>query len=218
MTERTRIFYLILLIFFLLVIGFFLFDYYQFIEADQIFPFLAKKPAPVRWDKEAPTEMEKLEFSKREEKLLEEKEEVEKLRASLKEEQDKLKSEIEKIEQLKENLRRKEKDLNDKQMESSTREEQIRVLASKVSGMPPEKAVEMLVNWPDTDIIDVFKQMDKIAEEEGRSTITTYLLTLFKPERRAVIANKWLDSDSSKNPPIIIPDTDYTAEENKQKQ
>jgi flagellar protein FlbB len=39
-------------------------------------------------------------------------------------------------------------------------------------------AVGMLENWPDQDIIDVFKQMDKDAEEEGKPTITNYLLSL----------------------------------------
>jgi predicted P-loop ATPase len=52
----------------------------------------------------------------------------------------------------------------------------------------------------DQDIIDVFKQMDKDAEEEGKPTITNYLLSLFEAKRRSVIANKWLDSEADKVP------------------
>ncbi|MEM7181890.1 MAG: flagellar protein FlbB [Spirochaetota bacterium] len=204
MTERTRIFYLILLIIFLLVIGFFLFDYYRFIEADEIFPALAKKPAEVKLDQESPTEVEKLEFQKQAEKLLEEREELERMKKELEAEKEKLQSEREKLKQAKENLDKKSQNIALETEESKSRQERVKAMAKKVSGMPPQKAVEMLVNWPDTDIIDVFKQMDKTAEEEGTSTITTYLLTLFSPERRAVITSKWLDDESSK-PPVLIP-------------
>ena len=159
--------------------------------------------------------MEKLDFKKKEEKLLEAKEELEKAKLSLDEELAKLKAEAEKLEQLKENLRKKEKSLAEKEAESSSRLEQVKVLANKVSSMPPNKAVEMLVNWPDTDIIEVFKQMDKNAEEDGRPSITTYLLTLFNPERRSVITNKWLDTDNSKLP-IIIPEADDSAQDEEQ--
>ena len=62
--------------------------------------------------------------------------------------------------------------------------------------MPPASARDMLINWPDYDIIDVLEQMDKDAEEDGRQTITTYLLTLFPAERRSVITNKWLESEN----------------------
>lgn len=164
----------------------------------------------VQWDKESPTEMEKIEFQKKEEKLKEEREELELIRKELDQEKGKLKAQREELEQLKNNIRVKEKRLKEQEKESETREEQIRIIAQKVSSMPPAKAVEMLVNWPDTDIIEVFKQMDKNAEEEGRQTITTYLLTLFEPARRSVLANKWLDSDANKVP-IIIPDN-YNSE------
>lgn len=206
MTERTRIFYLVLLILFLLVIGFFLFDYYRFIEADEIFPSLAKKPAEIRLDQESPTEMEKLEFKKQAEKLIEERAELDKMRKELLEEKEKLKAEKEKLKQEKENLDKKAQLLTIDEDQEKSRQQRVSAMARKVAGMPPNKAVEMLVNWPDTDIIDVFKQMDKNAEEEGTSSITTYLLTLFSPERRAVITNKWLDDESNK-PPVLIPGT-----------
>ena len=58
--------------------------------------------------------------------------------------------------------------------------------------MPPEKAVEMMVNWRDFDIIDVLRQMDRNAAATGTPSITPFLLTLFTPERRAEIARKML--------------------------
>ncbi len=197
-TEKARAFYLLVLILFLISIGFFVFDYFQVINADEIFPFLAKKPSLVNQDEESPTEVEKIELKKSKERLAEEIEEVENIRKSLMLEKEKLEAESEKLEQIKLGIRQKEKEVKEKEEEANSRKNKIKVMANKVANMPPDAAVGMLRNWPDGDIIDVFKQMDKDAEEEGRQTITTYLLTLFTPERRSVITNKWLDSESDK--------------------
>jgi len=199
-TEKMRAFYLVLLILMLLAIGFFMFDYFHIIEADEIFPFLAKKPALVNWDQESPTEVEKLEIEKAKERILEEMNEIEKIRAQLQLEREKLQAESANLEKIKLGIKEKERDMKRQALEAESRQNKLKVLASKIANMPPQKAVELLSNWPDQDIIDVFKQMDKDAEEEGRPTITNYLLTLFNEKRRAVIANKWLDSEAEKVP------------------
>ncbi|HMV76464.1 MAG TPA: flagellar protein FlbB [Leptospiraceae bacterium] len=200
MNDRVRAFYLILLIIFLLAIGFFVFDYYKLIDADEIFPFLAKKPAAVSWDQESPTEVEKLEIEKAKERISEESSEIEKLRNELQAEREKLDAEKVKLEEAKQGIKEKERQMQMKEKEDANRLSKLRALAGKISNMPPKSAVELLVNWPDQDIIDVFKQMDRDAEEEGKASITNYLLTLFDPKRRSVITNKWLDSESDKVP------------------
>ncbi|MGV3667660.1 MAG: periplasmic-type flagellar collar protein FlbB, partial [Leptospira bouyouniensis] len=106
----------------------------------------------------------------------------------------------ERLEELKEGIQRKEKEMAEKVKKDNARAEKVKVLANKVANMPPESARDMLINWPDYDIIEVFEQMDRDAEEDGRQTITTYLLTLFPAERRSVISNKWLDA-GAKNVP-----------------
>ena len=200
LADKARVLYLVLLIFFLLTVGFFIFDYYGLIDADEIFPALAKKPSLVNWDKESPTEVEKLEYKKAREKLDEEIAEIERIRQSLDEEKEKLQGENEKLNEMKKSIQEKEKNMAKSKKDSESRENKIKVLANKIANMPPQKAKELLVNWPDQDIIDVFKQMDKDAEEEGTNTITTYLLTLFDEKRRAVITNKWLDHEADRIP------------------
>ncbi len=209
-TEKARAFYLVVLILFLIAIGFFVFDYFHVINADEIFPFLAKKPSIVNQDEESPTEIEKIELKKSKERLAEEIEEVENIRKALALEKEKLEADAEKLEQVKTGIRQKEKEMKDKDEELNSRKNKVKVMANKVANMPPDAAVGMLKNWPDGDIIEVFKQMDKDAEEEGRQTITTYLLTLFTPERRSVITNKWLDNDSEK---VVDEKISYSAEE-----
>ncbi|HMW04192.1 MAG TPA: flagellar protein FlbB [Leptospiraceae bacterium] len=201
MADKARILYLLLLILFLLTVGFFIFDYYGLIDADEIFPALAKKPSPVNWDKESPTEVEKLEYKKAREKLDEEIAEIERIRQSLDEEREKLQNENEKLNEMKKSIQEKEKQMAMAKKDLEKREAKVKVLANKIANMPPPKAIALLENWPDQDIIDVFKQMDKDAEEEGTNTITNYLITLFKdPKRQATITNKWLDHEADRIP------------------
>ncbi len=200
LADKARVLYLLLLIFFLLTVGFFIFDYYGLIDADEIFPALAKKPSLVNWDKESPTEVEKLEYKKARERLDEELAEIEKIRQSLEEDREKIQSENEKLAEMKKSIQEKEKQMALSKKDRESREAKIKVLANKIANMPPTSARDILISWPDQDIIDVLKQMDKEAEEEGTASITTYLLTLFDKQRAAVIANKWLDHEADRIP------------------
>ncbi|TGL47208.1 flagellar protein FlbB [Leptospira kemamanensis] len=199
-TDNTRSFFLIVLIFFLIAIGFFVFDYFQVINAEEYLPFLKKQAGLVNQDLLSPTELEKLEMEKAKERLIADREELEQMKRELEEKSSSLSADKERLEELKEGIQRKEKEMAEKARKDNARAEKVKVLANKVANMPPESARDMLINWPDYDIIEVFEQMDRDAEEDGRQTITTYLLTLFPAERRSVISNKWLDA-GAKNVP-----------------
>lgn len=157
-------------------------------------------------DNESPTELQKLEFSKAQERLAEEFDELEKRKTELLTEKGKLDAEMEKLEEMRKGLITKEKEMKSADSEKNSRQKLVKVLADKVGNMPPDSAVGMLVNWPDGDIIDVFIQMDKDAEDDGRPTITTYLLTLFPADRRAMITNKWLSRSGGIKTPGIPDD------------
>ncbi|MBE8435000.1 periplasmic-type flagellar collar protein FlbB [Leptospira borgpetersenii] len=206
LSDKARATYLVLLILFLLGIGFFVFDYFQIINAAELLPFLRKEPALVNQDNESPTELQKLEFAKAQERFAEELGELEKRKTELLTEKGKLEVEMEKLEEMRQGLITKEKEMKSADSEKNSRQKLVKVLADKVGNMPPESAVGMLVNWPDGDIIDVFIQMDKDAEDDGRPTITTYLLTLFPADRRAMITNKWLSRSSGIKTPGIPDD------------
>lgn len=199
-TDNTRSFFLIVLIFFLVAIGFFVFDYFQVINAEDYLPFLKKQAGLVNQDLLSPTELEKLEMEKAKERLIADREELEQMKRELEEKSSSLNADKDRLEELKEGIQRKEKEMAEKVKKDNARAEKVKVLANKVANMPPESARDMLINWPDYDIIEVFEQMDRDAEEDGRQTITTYLLTLFPAERRSVISNKWLDA-GAKNVP-----------------
>ncbi|EQA47198.1 hypothetical protein LEP1GSC050_0994 [Leptospira broomii serovar Hurstbridge str. 5399] len=208
LTDKARAVYLVLLIVFLLLIGFFAFDYFQIIDASEFFPFLKKEPGLVNADAESPSELEKLEFRKEMERLAKDRDEILQKEGEIKKERERLDAELEKIGELKRGLTTKEKELKSAEAEKNSREKLVKVLADKVANMPPDNAVQMLTNWPDKDIIDVFIQMDKDAEQDGRQTITTYLLTLFPAERRATITNKWLSRSDTIRAPESSPESE----------
>ncbi|TGK09859.1 flagellar protein FlbB [Leptospira fletcheri] len=208
LTDKARAVYLVLLIFFLLLIGFFAFDYFQLIDAAEYFPFLRKEPGLVNADSESPSELEKLEFRKEMERLAKDRDEILQKEDDIRKEREKLDAELEKISELKRGLTAKENELKSAESEKNSRNKLVKVLAEKVANMPPDNAVQMLTNWPDKDIIDVFIQMDQDAEQDGRQTITTYLLTLFPAERRAAITNKWLSRSDTIRAPESSPESE----------
>ncbi|TGK17374.1 flagellar protein FlbB [Leptospira fluminis] len=208
LTDKARAVYLVLLIFFLLLIGFFAFDYFQIIDAAEFFPFLRKEPGLVNADSESPSELEKLEFRKEMERLAKDRDEIFQKEEDIRKERERLDAELEKISELKRGLTAKENELKSAESEKNSRNKLVKVLAEKVANMPPDNAVQMLTNWPDKDIIDVFIQMDQDAEQDGRQTITTYLLTLFPAERRATITNKWLSRSDTIRAPESSPESE----------
>ncbi|HRP69151.1 MAG TPA: flagellar protein FlbB, partial [Turneriella sp.] len=155
------------------------------IRAADIFPFLASRN-PVRVeDKEYPTEVEKVEFQKWEQKLIEREEALARREAELKEKQSGSDDTKRELEETRIALKAEKEKFILMQKEWEDRQKKVKDLAEKVRNMPPIKAQEMMQNWRDFDIIDVMRQMDKDAETEGTASIVPYLLTLFQPDRRA---------------------------------
>ena len=178
------------------------------INASEYLPFLkAQNPERIE-DKDYPTEIEKLSFQKWEERLLEQEEKLAAKAAELETSGSDLEKKISEVEELKKGIQAERRKLALLTKDWEDRQKKVRDLADKVRNMPPEKAVEMMQNWRDFDIIDVMRQMDKDAETDGNTSIVPYLLTLFTPDRRAEITRKMLlppleqnrDADESELP------------------
>lgn len=57
-------------------------------------------------------------------------------------------------------------------------------------GMPPENAVKILAAMDDQDIIDVFRMTEEIAQNEGKTSLVAYWLSLLPPDRSAELQRK----------------------------
>lgn len=192
MNQKRFILFLLLLIVVFSGGIFYALDATGMIRASDILPFLApKNPLRVE-DKDYPTEVEKVEFQKWEQKLIEREEALARREAELKSKETGGEDQKREIEETRRALRAEKEKFIAAQKEWEDRQKKVKDLAEKVRNMPPQKAQEMMQSWRDFDIIDVMRQMDKDAELEGNPSIVPYLLTLFQPDRRAEITRKMM--------------------------
>jgi flagellar protein FlbB len=192
MNDRRLVLLLLLSILFAGALLLFVLDRIGIFQAAQYFTFLQPDNPEKIEDMEYPSEVEKITLQKLAEKLAEKEEQLTQKELKLQEMVDNIQNQESEIEAIKKNIDVERSSIKLLVQDLNNRDKKVRDLAGKVLNMPPEKAVEMMVNWRDFDIIDVFRKMDVIAEEEGQPQITPYLLTLFSPERRAEISRKML--------------------------
>jgi len=192
MNQKRFVLFLLLLIVVFTGGIFYALDATGVIRASDILPFLAPKNPLRIEDKDYPTEVEKVEFQKWEQKLIEREEALARREAELKTKETGGEDQKREIEETRRALRAEKEKFAAAQKEWEDRQKKVKDLAEKVRNMPPQKAQEMMQSWRDFDIIDVMRQMDKDAELEGNPSIVPYLLTLFQPDRRAEITRKMM--------------------------
>ncbi len=187
-SNRSKVIYLIVLIFFLAGVGVFWLDNIGLIN-------IAAKFGSIKGEEELsltaagdePSLIEKEEFGKEKEKLLERIEDLDKREALLAEKEKEIGSEKDKLEQIRKGLELEQKKLENDRKKDSGYRKNVSVLANKMSNMPPEESVKIMSNWDDPLIIDVLRQMDSDSENAGRQSITAYLMTLFPKEKASRI-------------------------------
>lgn len=87
-------------------------------------------------------------------------------------------------------LEEQEKSFNDSVQQFENRRVNVEQNARYLTGMPPVKAVDILVAMDDQDIIDVFRMTEEIATAEGTASLVAYWLSLFPADRAAEIQRK----------------------------
>jgi flagellar protein FlbB len=101
------------------------------------------------------------------------------------------------IEQMAQELESRQKALDDREnsfnasiREAETKDRIVEQNARYLTGMKPEKAVEILIAMDDQDAIDVIRKTEEIAQAEGTSSIVSYWMSLMPPERAAELQRK----------------------------
>lgn len=185
-SDRSKIIFLMLLIIFLGGIGAFWLDYIGIVKLSGVFDPLRSEPElSMNASDDEPSLIEKEEFGKEKEKLLERIEELDKREALIAEKEKSIDSEREKLEQVKSGLQLEQKKLDSERNKDSGYRKNVMVLANKMANMPPEESVQIMVNWDEPLIIDVLRQMDADSEAAGKMSITAYLLTKFPNKEQA---------------------------------
>jgi flagellar protein FlbB len=110
------------------------------------------------------------------------------------------------IEQMAQELEERQKALDEREnsfnarvSDAEIKDSNVETNARRLTGMPPERAVGILVAMDDQDIIDVFRKTDQIAEAEGTSSVVSYWLSLMPAERAAELNRKMTGRPPSLN-------------------
>ena len=81
----------------------------------------------------------------------------------------------------------KEKSLNEALNMYNNKKANLEQNARYLEGMFPEKAVGIMLEMDDLNVIDVLRTCERLALEEGRDSYVSYWLSLMPPERSASI-------------------------------
>lgn len=187
-SNRSKIIYLVILIFFLAGLGVFWLDYINLINMSGYINSLKGEPeSVVDAADDEPSLIEKEEFEKEKDRVQERVEDLDKREALIAEQEKELTSEKDKLEQVRRGLELEKKKIEDDRKKDSGYRKNVMVLANKIANMPPDDSVKIMVNWDDPLIIDVLRQMDADSEAAGRMSMTSYLITLFPKEKASRI-------------------------------
>lgn len=188
-SEKSKVLYLVLVIFFLTGAGLFWFDYLGLVNLNSYYQrYFAKDEESVLYaDNDEPSLVELEEFKKQRDKLQERIAELDRREARLKEMQNEIEREEEKVDEQKRGLEMERKKLEEEKEQYSGYRKNVVDLAEKIQNMPPEDSVAIMVNWEETLIIDVLRQMDRNAAEEGAVSITSYLISQMPREKASRI-------------------------------
>ncbi len=189
---KTKILFLLFTILFLTLLLFYFLDFSGTINISENFNFLSESNPLVIADKEYPTEVDKLAMEKQREKLIELEEQLATKELNLETKENLLVQKEEKIKEIRKGIQEERKRLMLIARDLQDRQQKVKDLATKIRKMPPQKAVKIMENWKHFQIIEIIRQIDIDSDKEGVSSVSPYLLALFRPEESAEITRKML--------------------------
>jgi flagellar protein FlbB len=89
-------------------------------------------------------------------------------------------------------LEEQEKTFNQRLKQYENIRANLRQAALYYVGMPPQQAVDRLLEMEDQDVIDILRTAEEIAQEAGEDSIVSFWLSLMPPERAAVLSRKMI--------------------------
>ncbi len=187
--EKAKIIYLIILIVFVTVVGFFWLDYIGLMDMGRIIRSYSQGEAPsvVGAADDEPSLIEREEFEKEKEKLRERIEELDKREAKIEQAEKEQDKEKEKLLDIRKGLElEKERIEKEKKMYSGYKKN-VADLARKIVSIPPKGAIDIMLNWEDPLIIDVLRQIDADAADAGKMSISSYLIQNMPADRASRI-------------------------------
>ncbi len=193
-TNLLKVIFLVLLILVITLGGIYWFDHLGMVDyKNYVGPFEKYLPAFMMRGVEVsedPLLLEEEFFKKREDILLARTKELE-LEKQVFEQRSLELQEIEaKLAEEANRLEEEKKVLSEKLREYDNYKENIKRQAGYLTNMPPPAAVERISKLDDLLAIDILRQIDKEAEEEGKVSVVPYFLSLMDPDKAATLQRK----------------------------
>ena len=192
----SRILMLLLLITVLLVGGLLWFDYLGLMNVKQMFApatQLVGISAPEKLDNdEDALLLERERLLKREEAVKLQQEALESRTEEIAEMEAEVQQKLELLEEKEKALAEQEKSFNERLKQYENRRANLRQSAEYFAGMPPQQAVDRLLEMEDQDIIDILRTSERLAQERGEGSLVAYWLSLMPSERAAQLSRKML--------------------------
>lgn len=189
-----KIFFLLLLLIAIVLGGMYWFDNLGLINyrrvigpLEQYLPRFMQRGEAVVDD---PFLLEREFMNKREEVLLARQGEMEERILELEQRELELKQTEAKLMEETKRLEEEKKVLSERVREYDNYRENIERQARYFISMQPQAAVERLAEFDDLLVIDILRQIDRNAEDEGRQSVVPYFLSIMDPKRAAVIQRK----------------------------
>lgn len=199
-SAKVRIIYLTLVILFTGGVFLYLLDTWGVIRLEEKLPFLASDPPRAPLSEDSQTLLDKEALEKQEEKLKEKELELQEMQETLQQRQEALKQEQQKLEEAREGLKEARSQLERESEARQTRDEKIQQMAQRLGAMPPDDAVAIVRGWSNVDVVDVFVQMERNAEEAGEQSIVPFLITKLPRERASLITTLMMDAVAERLP------------------
>jgi len=187
---------LLLLILVLLVGGLLWFDYLGLMNIKQFFApatQLVGISAPEKLENdEDELLLERERLLKREEALKLQQEAIDSRSEEIAQMEAEVQQKLEMLEEKEKALAEREKSFNERVKQYENKSANLRQSSEYFTGMPPQKAVDRLLEMDDQDIIDILRMTERIAQETGEGSVVAYWLSLMPSERAAQLSRKML--------------------------
>jgi seryl-tRNA synthetase len=188
-SNKSKILYLVILVVFISTIGLFWLDYIGLININRSLKshFKSEPSSVVDAMDDTPSLIEKEEFEKEKQKLLERIEDLDRRDAEITKQEESLEKDKEELKEMRKGVELEKKKLEDTQKQYSGYKKNVKDLALKIISIKPQESVQIMIQWEDTLIIDVLRQIDVDAAETGKISISSYLISLMPSDRASRI-------------------------------
>ncbi|MCL2704674.1 MAG: flagellar protein FlbB [Spirochaetaceae bacterium] len=189
-----RVFVLILLVTVLFFGGLVWFDYLGIVNAREQIAFfyslINKEKGLKIEDKDNVFLLEQERYHKMKEALDIKEEELNKKNEEIDKRNMEMKQRIEILDEKEKALSERENSFNVRTLLYENRIANLEQSSRYLTGMPPVKAKDILLQMDDQDIIDILRVTERISQESGETSLVAYWLSLMPPERSASIKRK----------------------------